>query len=282
VQWYDLLRRLRLCVFHHVYGFCCGALAKDWVVREVPQTVLDELILDAILVPFGSANMLQPFLPFVGATDASGTFGHGAAIAALPPQEIRRIARHACKCGAHVCLDSGPALSDALVARLGPRHILDLALRDFQVVLSVRVTNGQHINVEEGHALIRYVKWILRSRHRFGHRVVILIDSKVVIGAVTKGRSSSMALNAVVRRIAALCFAGGLTLHCVFIPTSHNPGDWPSRGGPATWPADLRRARGAGAQTAWRLEREIEELQRDFAQVQELQQQLAQQQRRID
>jgi hypothetical protein len=58
---------------------------------------------------------------------------------------------------------------------------------------------------------------------------------------VAKGRSSSRPLNALVRRVAALCFAGGLVLHCVFISTKHNPADWPSRGDATTWPTALRR-----------------------------------------
>ena len=28
-QWFDLLRRLQLSVFEHIYGFCSGALARD-------------------------------------------------------------------------------------------------------------------------------------------------------------------------------------------------------------------------------------------------------------
>ena len=82
---------------------------------------------------------------------------------------------------------------------------------------------------------------MLRATSRFCHRVVLFIDSKVVLGAISKGRSSSKLLNAIVRRAAALCFAGGLVLHCVFISTKHNPADWPSRGDITTWPAALRR-----------------------------------------
>ena len=70
---------------------------------------------------------------------------------------------------------------------------------------------------------------------------MLVIDSKVVLGAVAKGRSSSKPLNALIRRVAALCFAGGLVLHCVFISTKHNPADWPSRGDVHTWPSQLRR-----------------------------------------
>ena len=88
--------------------------------------------------------------------------------------------------------------------------------------------------------MIRYLKWVLRCSSRFSHRVVLLVDSKVVLGAIAKGRSSSKPLNAIVRRAAALCFAGGLTLHCVFISTKHNPADWPSRGDASSWPSALR------------------------------------------
>ena len=137
-------------------------------------------------------------------------------------------------------LGDGPELSDALLARLGPRHDLRLTLRDFSVVLCVKVDSPGHINLEEANALVGYVRWILRSRARFRHKVVVLIDSKVVIGAVAKGRSSSVPLNRILRRLTALCFAGGLVCRCIFVPTSHNPGDWPSRGDASTWPRGLR------------------------------------------
>ena len=71
------------------------------------------------------------------------------------------------------------------------------------MIFSVRVNSPNHINIEEGVALIRYLKWVLRATSRFCHRVVLLIDSKVVLGAISKGRSSSKLLNAIVRRAAA-------------------------------------------------------------------------------
>ena len=88
--------------------------------------------------------------------------------------------------------------------------------------------------------MIRYVQWVLRSPRRFGHRIVVLIDSRVAVGGTVKGRSGSAALNVLLRRIAALVLAGGLQLYLVFVPSAHNPADPPSRGGPATWPRALR------------------------------------------
>ena len=81
----------------------------------------------------------------------------------------------------------------------------------------------------------------VRSTRRFRHRVVLLVDRKVALGAIAKGRPTSKPLNALVRRAAALCFAGGLVLHCVFIPTKHNLAVWPSRGDSTTWPSALRK-----------------------------------------
>ena len=239
-QWFGLLRRQRLSIFDKVYGFCSGSKATDWASREVPDAVLGELLLDGLFFAFGSIDMRLPHLDFVGATDASTCYGHGAAIANLNVTELQRIARLACKAGEYVWLDDGPELSESLCARLGPRHRLGLDLSSFQVVLSVPVISPQHINLEEGRALLQYIRWLLRSEKRFCHRVLVLLDSKVVLGAVAKGRSGSQSLNALLRQVSALCFAGNLVLQCVFVPTAHNPADWPSRGGPLTWPGELR------------------------------------------
>ena len=80
-QWFDLLRRLRLSVFDHMYGFCSGALARDWNLRPIPSEVLGELLLDMVLSLFGKVDMQLPFLPTIGATDASTEFGHGGVVA---------------------------------------------------------------------------------------------------------------------------------------------------------------------------------------------------------
>ena len=47
-QWFDLLRRLQLSVFDHIYGFCSGARARDWTKQSIPSEVLGELLLDMV------------------------------------------------------------------------------------------------------------------------------------------------------------------------------------------------------------------------------------------
>ena len=245
-QWYDLLRRLRLSVFNRVYDFASGAKARDWSVVDVSVDVISELLLDTILAPFGVADMSLSFLSLVGCTDASTSYGHGGAVAALEPARVKEVARLAVKRGGFVHLGDGPDLTKELEARLGRWNDLGLELRDVDVIFSVEVDDPDHINLEEAKALLLFVKWVLRSAKRFSHRIVVLVDSKVVVGAVTKGRSPSFPLNRLLQRLAALCFAGGLVLHCVFIPTAHNPSDWPSQWGPKFVAAcSLRSLRGA-------------------------------------
>jgi hypothetical protein len=97
-------------------------------------------------------------------------------------------------------------------------------------VLSIQCLDDEHINLKEARALLVFVRWVLRTPAHFGRRLVVLVDSKVVVGAATKGRSASYPLNRLLRRLAALCLFGDLLLHLVFIPTEHNPADAPSRG----------------------------------------------------
>ena len=185
-------------------------------------------------------------LALLGATDASTVFGLGATVAPLSVEKLRMLPRLSAKSGEHATITDGPNL-DERSHRLGPRHDIGIPLSNFEVVICVRVEDPEHINVEEAKGLMTYVEWVLRSKDRFGQRLVALLDSRVVIGAVTKGRSSSWRLNRVIRRLAAHCFLGGLILHLIFIPTEHNPGDHPSRGGPETWPSALRKKRHHGS-----------------------------------
>ena len=59
---------------------------------------------------------------------------------------------------------------------------------------------------------------------------MVLIDSRVWIGAAAKGRSSSVPLLRLLRRVAAMVLASGVVVHYVYIPSAHNPADAPSRG----------------------------------------------------
>ena len=125
--------------FDHIYGFWSGALERDWTEVSIPTDVVGELLLDMVFTLFGNVDMQLPFLPVIAATDASTVLGHGDVVAQASVDDVRAVARKACKSGSHVSFDDGPELPDDLLARLGPRHNLNLDLGSFDVIFSVRI-----------------------------------------------------------------------------------------------------------------------------------------------
>ena len=84
-----------------------------------------------------------------------------------------------------------------------------------------------HINILEEASLLRLV-------HRLGSqcqsaRVVNFVDSFVVRGATSKGRSASLGLGAVLRRVCAAMVSSCLYFTLPFVPTRHNVSDDPTR-----------------------------------------------------
>jgi hypothetical protein len=84
-----------------------------------------------------------------------------------------------------------------------------------------------HINILEEASILRLVNYLGRLRKPL--RAVALVDSFVVRGATSKGRSSSRALSAILRRVGAASVAFGVYLTLPFVPTRWNPADDPTR-----------------------------------------------------
>ena len=156
----------------------------------------------------------------MGAADASTSYGFGASCVRTTAAVARNLARVAEK--PFVVMDGGVA-STLGVDSLGEAHKLNMKLEDFSDIFSVRNKFPAHINVLEGEALVLFLRWLLRTKRRHSSRVVVLLDSAVVLGAAAKGRSSSQ-----LNRLETL--AGSLQVHLVFVPSSENPADLPSRG----------------------------------------------------
>ena len=226
LQWFDLMRRPKLSCYHSVYAFASNW--HDWSTQPVPRTVLAELVTSVLLSAFWGIDMTLPYLPFVAATDASDEFGIGACVSDTAIDLVKDIARRAERDGTYVTIRG---IEPKLRTRsLGEPIWVDKWVDDFTTVFSIKCESAEHINLREARALVHFLKWVLRSSARHKARVVVLVDSRVVVGATTKGRSGSLSLNAFLKRIAALCFAGGIELVIIFVPTEYNPADYPSRG----------------------------------------------------
>ena len=99
----------------------------------------------------------------------------------------------------------------------------------FKELLLGSSQDPDHINIGELRAFTTGIRWVLSHPSAMGSRVVLLSDSTVVVGAASKGRSSSFQVLRCLRRSAALMLAGGLRVFVAWIPSESNPADGPSR-----------------------------------------------------
>ena len=169
-----------------------------------------------------------PWARELAATDASTDFGFGVARRRCSRRLVREVGRLAERRGDYIALVPEPGAE--MPSRLGTPHLLNLRQNAFSTVLSVPARFPGHATLLETHGARMALEWISRTPAKHRSRVVLLIGSRAVLGAVSKGRSGAWLLRQQVRRVAALSLAAGIRLHCVYVPSERNPADAPSRG----------------------------------------------------
>ena len=101
---------------------------------------------------------------------------------------------------------------------------------EWKDIISIAWTRtGEHINVLEARAYGLALRWRARALRHHGSRFVHLVDSLVVLGVMSKGRSSSTRLRPVIMRNAAVILAAGFYPSLGYVRTHVNPADRPSR-----------------------------------------------------
>jgi len=131
-------------------------------------------------------------------------------------------------------VDAGPEFGAVVTTTLWPaptfsEEVAPPPRRKWALALQRRWGRQEHNTLTEG----RTVLWAVRRCARAGvreKRCVIYTDSLVVLGAFTKGRSSSRALNRLCRCYAALCLAFRIRPILKYVPSAENLADGPSRG----------------------------------------------------
>ena len=123
-------------------------------------------------------------------------------------------------------------LNVPLVGRPVHRTSVDSRRWRWRHVLSQKVKRAQqrllHINRLELEAADLTLKWRLRSGAR-GKRFLHLLDSRVAISVVARGRTSSFRLRGVTRRLGARQLAGGMYVAWGYVRSGLNVSDAPSR-----------------------------------------------------
>ena len=207
---------------------------------RLPSAAREELLVVGLCLPFACANVRRPVSARISATDASLEAGGRAATLTSPPvaQTLYRYAEHRGEHvrldWAHSCLFPGSTMSQA------PEEVETLmADHAWSTTECCSFGHKQHINVQE-------LKMIKRELVAAVHqttaplRLVNLADSRVAVGAWSKGRSSSKQLNRILRSCIGWSVCGRKTLHNVWVQSSANPSDYPSRFRPIPSPSAPR------------------------------------------
>ena len=163
----------------------------------------------------------------------------------LPGLLLRPPVRHSTKTGAQV-----PGLVRKLLGQVsvkGEDILLQLAsdiparyhrlrasipgkLRRWRDVVGWRWTGeAEHTNALELRAVKTAVTWHIRELQESGTKFLHLVDSLVVLHALSRGRSSNRKLRRTLAKISALMLASGLHPAWGYIDTKQNPADKPSR-----------------------------------------------------
>jgi hypothetical protein len=193
--WACLVARLSLSVFSAVYTFQARAGSRLF---SLWPSVRRELLTIVGLAPLLYTSLSDVWCPKVVATDASEQ-GSGVMSTLFSSQHD---------------VDPVPYVTDPS--------------RRWSTIVSSPWRKSEHINVLELRSLTTAVKWTLSQGH-MDRQLLCISDSQVVVGAVSKGRSSSPQLLHRLRSLAAFVLVAGLRLHPKWVPSEDNPADAPSR-----------------------------------------------------
>lgn len=209
-SWAFLVRRPAFAVFSSCYRF--AAIARHRLFCIWP-TVRDELLIAAGLAPLLTASLDAPMLGRVVASDASNT-GLGVAAARSDVSVVWSLA-------ASLPRQPVPQIDDVAVERL--------QALPWRTIASARWTRSEHIAVAEARAASTAARWVASLPSSAGARVLLLLDSSAVAGALSKGRSSQFVILRTLRRISAIALAHNITFIVRWIPSHLNAADGPSR-----------------------------------------------------
>ena len=122
-----------------------------------------------------------------------------------------------------------PALHPAVSERIAHLQPFLATLPPWKVVAAFRWAHSEHINALEARAAGTALRFAASRPSFIASSLLLLSDSVAVVGALAKGRSSSPALRLPIRSVQALCLAASIRLYPIWLHTTINPADEPSR-----------------------------------------------------
>lgn len=202
-SWAILCARPAFSVFSSVYRFIQCAQRRPFTIWDSVRRELHAII---GLAPLLFASLSAPWFHKTVASDAS-SLGLGVVASCLPNSVVSR-------------LSAAPPISNVPV---------DPGPSSWSTIISHGWLRQEHINILELRAASSAVRWVLSHPSSLCRRLLLLSDSQVAVGALSKGRSSSFQVLRRLRFIASHLLAGGIQLYSRWITSTSNPADGPSR-----------------------------------------------------
>ena len=221
--------RTMMSIFSEVYIFI--ATMPSCTECRLPPGVVDELLIGSIMLASCYTNIRAPVSSTLSATDATNERG-GACRCTVPHKLAHAAYRRGEQRGEHGLLRWDDIELEELPTKMErPSAEVDSLVKclNWRSPIGYNFTGRrEHINIMELRALLDEITRRAESGER-NTRIVVFIDSRVVTGCVTKGRSSSKPLNRWLRRLMIICLASEIRVKVVWTSTTANPADAPSR-----------------------------------------------------
>ena len=219
--WAMLVCRPSLACFNSVYRYI--QLANRNLFTIWP-TVHQELWCAIRLAPLLWSSLDGIWFDRVLACDASLDGQGVVATKDIPIQDVIHASQH---CG--VVVNSDPVNQTTINTSLGLLPT-NTDKHWSTIVSSPWTKSDEHINSFELRSATTAIRWALSFPQSLpNRRLLLLSDSQVAVGCLTKGRSSSHTLLKRLRTISSLLLSSGLQLFTRWIPSESNPADEPSR-----------------------------------------------------
>ena len=226
-----------MCLLGRAFRFVQEAPSDTAV--KIPADVCDELLACALSLAVASTDIRAPVCTRVTCSDATPT-SLGTVESTVSRELAESLFDHAEQKGAYTRLDWGSLhyeLHPWEHSRLPPNLLHAVKSIPWKVAREVDLRETKHVNLTEAMG----VKLVLKdacSRSLDAERLVNGTDSRVVLGAFAKGRSSSSQLNAILRSCLGWSVLGQKQICQFWLESEDNPADDPSRHAPLRRPVE--------------------------------------------
>ena len=184
-------------------------------------------------LPLAVSDVRRPVGRTTWATDAASSLG--GSVHADIPATLGRFLYRRCECkGGRARLDWAGQATAAPATMNPPSVLVHDVVRSLPWAArsSYVFRETSHVNLQEMRAVKNELRRAVVQGDCCPRWQLVFSDSRVVVGAATKGRSSSFRLNGVLRSRLPYACASGMSLHYLWVATDENPADGPSRGKP--------------------------------------------------